>query len=67
MPQITFDVTAAQLLQLDNLNAARNKRLKEGEAKHSRQTVALAAFVPALAAAIADEEKAVAKEKGKKD
>lgn len=65
MPQITFDITDAQLLQLDNLNAARNKRLKEGEALHSRQTLASAAFVPALAAAVAEEEKAAAKEKEK--
>lgn len=65
MPQITFDITDAQLLQLDNLNAARNRRLKAGEAPHSRQTLAAAAFVPALAAAVAEEEKVAGKEKEK--
>jgi hypothetical protein len=65
MPQITFDVTDAQLLQLDNLNAARNAKLAEGAEPHSRETFAAQAFTPALEAALVAEPPAVAGPKGK--
>jgi hypothetical protein len=67
MPQITFDVSDAQLLQIDQLNAARNQRLKAGEDPHSRQTVAAAGFAAALEADLAEEKKAAAKTAKKTD
>ncbi|MEO8278031.1 MAG: hypothetical protein ABI639_17615 [Thermoanaerobaculia bacterium] len=65
MPQITFDITDAQLKQVDDLNAARNQKLAAGAQPSSRQTFAAAAIGPALEAAIAHDTKEAAKVKDK--
>ncbi len=67
MPQITFDLTDAQLKQIDDLNAATNSRLAAGAKPSSRQTFAADAFGKSLASALIEEEKVVAalKAKGK--
>lgn len=51
MPQITFDITDAQLKQLDDLNAERNAKLAAGAEPGSRQSFVAAAFTAALSAA----------------
>lgn len=70
MAQITIDVTADQLKQVDDLNATRNAKLAAGAAPSSRQTFAAAAFGAALEAAAAKESKqageAKSEAKGKK-
>lgn len=51
MPQITFDITDAQLKQLDDLNAGRNAKLAAGVEPSSRQSFAAEAVSSALRSA----------------
>lgn len=51
MPQITFDITDAQLKELDDLNAARNAKRAAGAKPSSRQSFAAEAVSACLLAA----------------
>lgn len=48
MPQVTIDITDAQLAALDAAVDAKNKKLKAGEEKSSRQTFAAEAIAAAI-------------------